>query len=249
MTRQTSAQSSQNGSCVIVASPELHIAIQDNADGVLVVQADLPAGLFACTVDADASSFDWEELYVTLNIYGNVNQRTGPWDFNLLENNRPVLPAYWVYLDGRKLGLWYLNRPSSQQIMQRRFRGELAFRIHESGRHHIEFRPYRLFTIRWDRLELQEEPYDSLDPLPPLPADLMEKLLPQIMPSNRFSQGFLDSVTFAKQQIHTNRNSGFPLTKSMSSIRVLWITSNLRRTSAVSTRWVCINQYWSTNAL
>src|SRR5690242_20086602 len=78
------------------------------------------SGLIRLAVDADASRFAWESLFVTLNQYGNVNERTGPWDFNLLEGNRPVLPAYWFYLDDRKIGLGYFNRPSARNIDQKR---------------------------------------------------------------------------------------------------------------------------------
>lgn len=176
------------------------------------IEAELETGLHALTVDADAGRFDWEELYFVFdNVHRNVNQRTGPWDFNELQDNRPVMPAYWVTLDGRKLGLWYFNRLSSEQIASRRCRGELSFRILERGIHRLEFQPYRPFQIEWDEVELRPEPFDRLEPAPSMPSDLLGRLLPPEMPRNRFTQGFLDSVAFAKREVNTRRNSGFQL--------------------------------------
>lgn len=193
------------------SQPPASVQCRDSADGGKVLEAELQPGLYAFTVEADASRFNWNELYITFNIYGNVNQRTGPWDFNELENNRPVMPAYWVSLDGRKMGLWYFNRLSSEHVAERRCRGELCFRITSAGRHKLEFKPYRAFQIEWAQVELQPEPFDRFDPIPRLAPDLIGKLLPETMPSNRFTQGFLNSVTFAKQQVSTRRNSGFQL--------------------------------------
>ncbi|MCF7855377.1 MAG: hypothetical protein K9N51_11315, partial [Candidatus Pacebacteria bacterium] len=75
---------------------------------------DAPAGLYQVSVVADARDFDWDELYIRLDRYHNDNVLTGPWDFNLLEDNPPLVPAYWVDLDGRRLGLWYFQRVSLQ---------------------------------------------------------------------------------------------------------------------------------------
>ncbi len=178
-------------------------------NGRLKISTYLCAGLHALIVDADASAFDWEELYITFNCYGNRNQRTGPWDFNELDENRPVAPAYWVWLNGRKLGLWYFNRLSSTQIAERRFKGELGFLLDADGPCELEFQPYRRFKIQWDNVSLTPEPHDRMEPQPCLP--LAQALLPETMPHNRFTPGFLNGVEFFKKQLHSERNSGFQL--------------------------------------
>ncbi len=183
----------------------------DRGDGHRVVEAELEPGLYALTVEADARQFAWEDLYIVFNWYGNKDQRTGPWDFNETQDNRPVMPAYWVVLDGRRLGLWYFNRLSVEQVAQQRCRGELGFRITHPGRHRLEFIPYRPFAIEWTQVHLLPEPHDRLQPMDDLPSDLIGRLLPPVMPDNRFTQGFRDSVAFAKQQVNTKRNSGFQL--------------------------------------
>lgn len=187
------------------------VCCRDSANGGKVVEADLKPGLYAFTVDADAQEFDWEDLYIVFNQYGNVNQRTGPWDFNELRENRPVMPAYWVSLDGRKLGLWYFNRLSSEQVAARRSRGELCFRVTVAGRHMLEFVPYRPFRIAWDNVELQPEPYDRLEPMLRLPSDLAGKMMPAVMPTNRFTEGFVRSIAYAKQGAKDRRFQGMRL--------------------------------------
>ncbi|MBI4024806.1 MAG: hypothetical protein HY360_07470 [Verrucomicrobia bacterium] len=46
-----------------------------------------PPGLCQFSVIADARECNWDELYVNLHLFGNKGQRTGPWDFNLLDGN------------------------------------------------------------------------------------------------------------------------------------------------------------------
>lgn len=177
--------------------------------GRLRLRADLPAGLHALTVDADASAFDWNELYIVFNCYGNVNQRTGPWDFNELNENRPLMPAYWIFLNGRKLGLWYFNRLSSVQVEQKRFTGELGFFLETAGPCELEFEPYRDFRICWDDVRLGPEPYDRMEE--PVSFPIAEQLMPETMPENGFTESFLGALDFFKRQVHTERNSGFQL--------------------------------------
>ena len=129
-----------------------------------IIRRSLTSGLYRLTVDGDAQAFDWESLYLTLNIHNNVNQRTGPWDFNLLDRNRPLLPAYWIYLNDRKIGLWYFNRPSDTEIRCRRFKGEASFWITESGEYELRFEPYQPFALTWTDARLEPEPEDTLLP-------------------------------------------------------------------------------------
>jgi hypothetical protein len=128
----------------------------------IVQQRHLTPGLWTLIVDGDGSAFNWEDLYVVLNQYGNVNQRTGPWDFNLLEANRPVLPAYWVFVNGRRIGLWYFNRPGFGDLAQKHFRGEASFWIREAGEYEFRFEPYREFVLSWAQAEFGPEPHDRL---------------------------------------------------------------------------------------
>ncbi len=94
-----------------------------------------PPGLYQFSIVVDAGAFDWEELYVNLELFNNQGQRTGPWDFDITNNNVPLVPAYWVYLDGRKLGLWYCQRVSLEDMAEKRFRGNMAFYLAEAGEH------------------------------------------------------------------------------------------------------------------
>jgi hypothetical protein len=127
-----------------------------------VLQRHLKPGLYKLTVDADARDFDWESLYINLNQFGNVDQRTGPWDFMLDGTARPLVPAYWVSLNGRKIGLWYFNRPSVQQVLSKRMKREAQFWIEREGDHGIRFEPYRKFTMEWADVRFEASPDDTL---------------------------------------------------------------------------------------
>lgn len=130
-------------------------------DGVVIRFAAEP-GLYQFSVVADAREFDWEELYIELNAFHNEGKRTGPWDFHLLEGNRPLVPSYWVYLDGQKLGLWFFQRVSVEDIEARRFRGRMAFWLRQGGEHELKFVPYRPMTLRWMSPRLEPDPEDEL---------------------------------------------------------------------------------------
>ncbi|MCC7519337.1 MAG: hypothetical protein IT578_09155 [Verrucomicrobiae bacterium] len=123
-------------------------------------------GLYQFSVIADARTFDWEELYIKLHLFGNKGQRTGPWDFNLLDDNKPLVPSYWVALDGRRIGLWFFQRVSLEDLEHRRFRGRMAFHLESDGEHTLEFTPYRPLKIQWISARLEADPEDRLAPLP-----------------------------------------------------------------------------------
>src|ERR1051325_4165689 len=128
----------------------------------IILKKNLTPGLYRVNVDGDGHDFHWEDLYTVLNIYGNKNQRTGPWDFDLLNHNRPVLPSYWVYLNNRKIGLWYFNRPSAAQVKAKRFKGEGSFWIKEAGDYEFRFEPYRPFNLTWTQVDFAVDPDDRL---------------------------------------------------------------------------------------
>ncbi len=132
-----------------------------------MIQRKLAPGLYKLTVEADGRDFDWESLYFTLNEFGNFNRRTGPWDFSLEGGLPPVVPAYWVWLNGRKLGLWFFNRPSVRQLRAKQFKGEAQFWIEREGDYEIRFEPFRKFTVSWTKTEFRVSPDDRLlDQLP-----------------------------------------------------------------------------------
>jgi len=88
---------------------------------------DAAPGLYLFSVIMDARNFDWEQLYEVLNKYGNENERTGPWDFSINFGAIPLVPAYWVAVNGRRLGLWFFERVSLEDIEHKRFRGKFSF--------------------------------------------------------------------------------------------------------------------------
>lgn len=118
-------------------------------------------GLYQMSLEFDAHRFDWESLYVNLTDYNNQGQRTGPWDFEL-KTARPLLPSYWIKLDGEKLGLWYPQRPSLSDIDAKRFRGRFAFWLRQDGEHTLEFEPYRPANVSWMSARLEHDPEDTL---------------------------------------------------------------------------------------
>lgn len=126
---------------------------------------DAQPGLYLFSVIVDAGAFDWESLYLNLTLFGNKGQRTGPWDFNLLEKNSPLVPSYWVSLDGRRIGLWFFERMSIEDIEHKRFRGKMAFEVREAGTHRLELGPFRTMAIGWMSARLEVDPDDRLVPL------------------------------------------------------------------------------------
>ncbi len=125
-----------------------------------------PPGLYQLSIIADGSRFDQEELYFKLDLFGNQGVRSGPWDFDLRNGNVPLVPAYWVSLDGRRLGLWYFQRISLDDLAHHRFRGRLACWLREGGEHRLSFEPYREMAIDWHDVRLEVDPEDHLEALP-----------------------------------------------------------------------------------
>ncbi len=126
-----------------------------------VIHQRLTPGIHQLTVDADGRAFDWDSLFVTLNKFGNVNQRTGPWDFGF-DGATPLVPAYWVFLNDRRLGLWFFNRPSVRQLRAKRFKGEAQFWIEHPGDYELRFEPYRAFTVAWEKTDFGVSPDDTV---------------------------------------------------------------------------------------
>lgn len=122
------------------------------------------AGLHQFSVIADARDFDRQELYYPLDRFGNKGQITGPWDFNILDGNRPLLPSYWVALNGERIGLWFFQRVSLEDLAHKRFRGRMAFHLPQEGEATLTFTPYRPLRVRWISARLEPDPEDRLEP-------------------------------------------------------------------------------------
>lgn len=138
-------------------------AVDSGADGRRGITFAAAPGLYQFSLLLNASSMNWDELYVTLNQFHNQDARTGPWDFDPTRQNVPVVPSYWVWLDGRRLGLWYMQRVSLPDIAARQFRGRMAFYVDAAGTHTLEFVPYRDLPVHWRSAKLEPDPEDTLD--------------------------------------------------------------------------------------
>ncbi|MHB8997690.1 MAG: hypothetical protein ACYC63_20785 [Armatimonadota bacterium] len=110
------------------------------ADDCLSFTFTADAGLYQLSVNMDARDFDWEQLYEILNKYHNVDQRTGPWDFSINYGAIPLVPAYWVSVNGKRLGLWFFERVSLEDLERERFRGRVAF--YAEGETTVELEPF-----------------------------------------------------------------------------------------------------------
>lgn len=144
-------------------------------DGACNIAFEAEPGLYQLTVIADAGNFDWEQLYVNLNAFGNHGERTGPWDFHPTEGNRALVPSYWTELDDENIGLWYFQRVSLDDLAHKRFRGRMAFHVAAGGTHRLKLRPYKSYNIRWVSVLLENDPEDKLGPVPPMPDDWADR--------------------------------------------------------------------------
>jgi hypothetical protein len=151
-------------SCTCTVGEVAALPLTTTPEGAVRLAFEAPAGLYQFSTVVDGQHFDWNELYVDLHLFGNTGQRTGPWDFHLLKNNTPCVPSYWVSLDGRRLGLWYCQRISLEDLAAKRFRGHLAFHVGQGGRHELEFTPYQAMAVSWLSALLERDPEDHLEP-------------------------------------------------------------------------------------
>jgi hypothetical protein len=145
------------------------LPIRRDDDGSLHVEFDAPRGLYQWSVVADGSDYDWERMYFNLPDERGVDLvRTGPWDFCPLPNGgaRPVVPAYWVDVDGKRMGLWFFQRVPVADIAPKRFRGRTALFLRTGGQHRVAFTPYRPMKICWVSAKLEPDPEDRLIPPP-----------------------------------------------------------------------------------
>ena len=142
------------------------LPLQTDADGTIRFRFAGQPGLYQFSVIADARAFNWDELYIVLNENGNVAERTGPWDFDLNNGNKPLVPSYWVTVNGHKIGLWFFQRVSLEDIAAKRFRGRMAFHVAHAGAVTVELQPYRAMKISWLSATLERDPEDRLVAVP-----------------------------------------------------------------------------------
>lgn len=128
------------------------------------VTLDLPPGLYRVGAEVDGSRFDWERLYVKMERYGNKGQRTGPWDFDF-PDAKPLVPAWWVTINGHRRGLWVLARPSVEQLHARRFSGHFGFEVSGTGPTQIELEAYAEFDLDFLSFDLDREAADRPVPV------------------------------------------------------------------------------------
>jgi len=179
-----------NAPSVVCALDQLTAApLAENADGSKSFRFQCTPGLYQMSIFFDAAKFDWASLYRNLTEYQNDNARTGPWDFDL-KTATPIVPSYWITLDGKKLGLWYAQRVSLEDIANKRFRGRFAFLVDKPGEHVLEFKPYKATATPWLSARLERDPEDRLDP----------NLKPLHPPSALLSAKFADPEFWKTQQ-------------------------------------------------
>lgn len=154
--------------CQFIESPTLpgsaRILLQSDLDGTKSFRFVADPGLYQLSLAFDGSEFDWEQLYINIDRWSNHGERTGPWDFSPLDGARPVVPAYWIELDGQRLGLWHCQRVPVEDIPTKRFRGRLAFLLRRGGEHALRMQPYRPTRVRWLSATLETDPEDRLLP-------------------------------------------------------------------------------------
>jgi|GEM_PF-1179431 len=135
--------------CTEVLEP-LHLS-----DKQVRIEISGKPGLVQFSVVADATSFNWSELYFNIELFNNKGQRTGPWDFDLRNGNKPLVPSFWVTLDGRELGLWFFQRVTIEDLRAKRFRGNMVVEFKTEGTHVLEFRSYRRMNLHWESLMVE----------------------------------------------------------------------------------------------
>jgi len=177
-------------SSVVCAFDQLTVVpVTEQADGTKSFHFQSEPGLFQMSIFFDAAGFDWESLYQIFNEHHNNGARTGPWDFES-KTATPIVPSYWITLDGQKLGLWYAQRVSLEDVANKRFRGRFAFDVRQAGEHVLELTPFKPVKITWLSARLERDPEDRLQ------LDLKPLNPPTALPAACFS----DPVFWKEQQ-------------------------------------------------
>lgn len=137
-----------------------------DAENSFSFSCPLDPGLYTFSLQADLHDFDWERTYINLTLFRNKGQRTGPWDFDLCDRHRPLLPTWRVVIDGRFVGMFYLQRPTIETVASSTLRGEFGFQVHSRHLVQIECKAYRSFKMTPLTTMLEPNALDSLIPQP-----------------------------------------------------------------------------------
>jgi hypothetical protein len=136
-------------------------ALEWHPDHSFVLKCRLGKGLHKLQLYADLRRFEWDRLHYPMSRFGNKGQSTGPWDFDY-EGFRPLLPAWRVSLNGRAIGLFYMQRVTVEDVASRQLRGEIGFLVEQEGEITLEARPYREFTLDPLCVVVEPDPFDRL---------------------------------------------------------------------------------------
>jgi len=151
----------------VLEDPARRTPVKIGADRSASIELSLGRGVHRLHAEIDARDFDWERLFIPMTRFGNTGQMTGPWDFDVNDHHRPLLPAWWVCLDGRDLGLAVVPRPSIAEYDARRFSLNAGFHVPNPGSHHLSLKPYRADDqITIDHLDVAPAPERDALPLP-----------------------------------------------------------------------------------
>ena len=137
-----------------------------NSKNSFAFEGNFKPGLYTFFLQAEMKDFDWEHLWMPLNLYGNTGQVTGPWDFNLYEKNAPLLPTWRLHRNDRTVGLFYMQRPTVEDLREKRLRGEFGFLVEKAGLVRFEASPYNTFTMKPIAACLEISAFDRLEPFP-----------------------------------------------------------------------------------
>lgn len=132
------------------------------ADNGFGLSVRLEPGLYTLGVQTDMRRFDWERLWRPMTKFRNRGQRTGPWDFDLYNENVPLLPTWRVHFDGRCVGLWYLQHPTVEDLDRKRLRAEFGFRVDVAREVAIECVPYNTFELDPIAMYVEPSAFDRL---------------------------------------------------------------------------------------
>ena len=142
------------------------IALEWDASNRFSFTTYLEPGLYTIGLQADLKEFDWERLYYPMTKYNNSGQRTGPWDFDLYNNNQPLLPTWKIRRDGRYVGLWYMQRPTAEDLEEKTLRAEFGIYVDTPGEVEFVGEPFNEFTMRPIAMYLEENAFDQFEPQP-----------------------------------------------------------------------------------
>jgi hypothetical protein len=121
-------------------------------------------GLYTVGIQADMKKFKWESLALPMTKSGNKGQLTAPWDFDLHNDNTPLLPTWKIFRNERYVGIFYLQRPTVEDISNKTLRGEFGFQVEKEGEISIRAEPHNVFKLKPIAVYLEENAFDRMEP-------------------------------------------------------------------------------------